>query len=215
MQARTKLVYVVTLEPEPEWADEINHWYDEEHIPGLLGVPGYVGARRYVAVEGEPKYLNFYEIQSLDAFRSPERRRAIDTPWSAKVRPHMKSQLTIYEQIFPEGGLVQGVSWDGGKAKEGALLVNRMDAAPERERDFNDWYNQEHLHALAQVEGNIASRRFRAVEGSPKYMAIYHLTEPAVQKSAAWAKAIDTPWSARVRPAIVTRWRTVYVPLEG
>jgi hypothetical protein len=41
-------------------------------------------------------------------------------------------------------------------------------------------------------------------------MAVYYLTEPGVQASASWAKAIDTPWSARVRPTITTRWRTIY-----
>jgi hypothetical protein len=213
MKAASKLVYVVAVNMEPEWEDEINRWYNEEHLPALLGVPGYLGARRYRAVEGEPKYLNYYEIASMDAFRSPERSRAIDTPWAAKVRPHYKGQLTIYEQIFPAEGFVKGAAWQDGAAQAGGLLLNRADAAPEQEQDFNDWYNQEHLPALAGVPGCIADRRFRAVEGTPKYMAEYYLTEPAVQKSDAWRKAIDTPWSAQVRSAFQNRWRVVYVPL--
>jgi hypothetical protein len=213
MRAIAKTVYVVTVDPEPEWEDEINRWYNEEHIPNLLKVPGYVDATRYLAVEGAPKYMNFYQIESLDAFRSPERQQAVNTPWSEKVRPHFKGQLAVYEQIFPDAGELPGVSRASGAAS-GGLLVNRMDVSAEGEQDFNDWYNQEHLHALSQVEGNIASRRFRAVEGSPSYMAIYELTEPAVQASAAWAKAVDTPWTSRVRPSMLTRWRTVYKPLE-
>ena len=93
------------------------------------------------------------------------------------------------------------------------VYVVTVEPEPEGEQDFNDWYNKGHLPALSQVAGNIASRRFRAVEGGPKYMAVYHLTEPEAQASAAWAKAIDTPWSARVRPSITTRWRTIYRPL--
>jgi hypothetical protein len=214
MRAIANTVYVVTVDPEPEWEDEMNRWYNEEHVPNLLKVPGYVGATRYVAIEGSPKYMNFYQIESLDAFRSPERQQAVNTPWSDKVRPHLKSQLAIYEQIFPDEGVLQGASWGPGTVYPGGLLVNRMDVSSEGEQDFNDWYNQEHLNALSQVEGNIASRRFRALEGSPRYMAIYELTEPAVQASAAWAKAVDTPWTARVRPNMQTRWRTVYKPLE-
>lgn len=209
----SNLVYVVAVDMEPDWEAEINRWYAEEHIPALLSVPGYIGARRYVAVDGEPKYLNWYEIDSLETFRSEARRRAIDTEWSARVRPHSKSKLTIYEPIFPDSGLLQGAAWDGEVSSEGGLLLNRQDADPAMEADFNDWYHQEHLPALSQVPGCIAVHRFRAVEGAPKYMAAYHLTEPGVQASDAWKKAIDTPWSARVRPAFQNRWRVVYEPL--
>jgi hypothetical protein len=213
MNAQFKLIYVVSLESEPEWEDEVNRWYNEEHIPALMSVPGYRAAYRYVAVEGEPKYLNWYEIDSMETFRSEARHKAVDTPWTAKVQPHTKRQLTIYEQCFPEEGLLKGAAWGDGSVKEGGLLLNRADAAPEMEQDFNNWYEQEHLPALAQVPGCIAIRRFRAIEGAPKYMAAYYLTEPSVQTSDAWKKAIDTPWSARVRPAFRNRWRVVYKPL--
>ena len=97
MEPVTKTVYIVTYEPEPEWEDEIGRWYSEEHIPALLGVPGYRSARRYIAVDGAPQYMQFYQIDSIDAFRSPERTRAIDTPWAERVRPHRTSRLTLYE----------------------------------------------------------------------------------------------------------------------
>jgi hypothetical protein len=77
-------------------------------------------------------------------------------------------------------------------------------------------YDKEHLSALATVPGVISVRRFRATEGGgPKYMAVYQLTEPGVQASEAWARAIDTPWSARVRDTFTTRWRTLYRPWVG
>jgi hypothetical protein len=209
----SKLVYVVAVEMEPEWEAEINRWYDEEHIPALLSVSGYIGARRYVSVDGAPKYLNWYEIDSLDTFRSEARHTAIETPWTAKVRPHNKGRLTIYEQIFPEDDLFQGAAWQQGLGNEGGLLLNRQDADQELEEDFNNWYHEEHLPALAAVPGTIAVHRFRAIEGGPKYMAAYHLTQPEVQASEAWRKAIDTPWAARVRPAFQNRWRVVYKAL--
>jgi hypothetical protein len=220
----SKLVYVVALDMEPEWEEETNRWYNEEHIPALLSVPGYFGARRYISVDGQPKYLNWYEIDSLETFRSDARHKAGETPWTARIRPHTKAQLTIYEQIFPQEGILQGAAWtdisgslglsSGGFSSEGGLLLNRQDADPPMEADFNDWYHQEHLPALSQVPGCIAVHRFQAVEGSPKYMAAYHLTEPGVQTSDAWKRAIDTPWSARVRPAFQNRWRVVYEPLS-
>ena len=56
----------------------------------------------------------------------------------------------------------------------------------------------------------MAARRYKSREGadnSLRYLGIYHLTSPDVTHSAAWAKAVDTPWSARVRPHFRDRLR--------
>ena len=41
----------------PEHDDEYNRWYNEEHIPERLSIPGVLSAARYQAVQGGPKYL--------------------------------------------------------------------------------------------------------------------------------------------------------------
>jgi hypothetical protein len=85
-----------------------------------------------------------------------------------------------------------------------------MNVAPEAEDDFNAWYDEEHLPALAAVPGTLAARRYRSTEangGTHRYVAIYHLKSPDVPRSAAWKAAVDTPWSARVRPHFRDRIR--------
>src|SRR5947208_16890281 len=57
----------VTTEVDPEWDDDVNKWYDQEHVPELMGVPGFISARRYVVVDGSltsipQTYLCIYEI---------------------------------------------------------------------------------------------------------------------------------------------------------
>ena len=37
--------------------EEFNDWYNTCYIPGFLTVPGVIRARRYVAIEAQPKYL--------------------------------------------------------------------------------------------------------------------------------------------------------------
>jgi hypothetical protein len=50
--------------------DEFNAWYDRQHLPDVLAVPGFVRATRFVAqpsVHGElpeHKYLAIYEIEA-------------------------------------------------------------------------------------------------------------------------------------------------------
>jgi hypothetical protein len=53
-----------------------------------------------------------------------------------------------------------------------------MNVAPEAEDDFNAWYDQEHLAALAGVPGTLAPRRYRSTEangGTHRYVAIITL----------------------------------------
>jgi hypothetical protein len=85
----------------------------------------------------------------------------------------------------------------------GGLLLNAMNVAPEGEDDFNAWYDEEHLPSLTTVPGTLSARRYVSDvegEGVRRYVAIYHLDSPDVTRSEAWKTAINTPWSARVRP---------------
>jgi len=41
---------------DSEYEAEFNRWYDEEHVPRLLQVPGFLNAGRYAALKGGPKY---------------------------------------------------------------------------------------------------------------------------------------------------------------
>ncbi|MFC0529945.1 hypothetical protein [Phytohabitans kaempferiae] len=59
-----KAILVVHSNPVPGREDEYNKWYDSEHVPEMLAVPGFVSAQRYVA-HGTPefRYLTIYEIE--------------------------------------------------------------------------------------------------------------------------------------------------------
>ena len=51
--------------------------------------------------------------------------------------------------------------------------------------------------------GTLSARRYRSVVegvGVRRYVAIYHLNSPDITRSDAWKTAVDTPWSARLRP---------------
>jgi hypothetical protein len=58
----------------PDRADELNEWYDEVHLPELVGLPGFVGARRYVVCDrstgepdpADPSYIAVYELEADD-----------------------------------------------------------------------------------------------------------------------------------------------------
>jgi hypothetical protein len=79
---------VVKMETDAEHDEELNRWYNEEHLAALAGVPGCTGARRYRATEGEPRYLAVYELTSSEIPASAAWRAAADTPWTIRMRPH-------------------------------------------------------------------------------------------------------------------------------
>ncbi len=57
------LVYSNSVEGKDE---EFNRWYDEQHIPDVLRVPGIVAAQRFETRTGDWKYLTIYELDTDD-----------------------------------------------------------------------------------------------------------------------------------------------------
>jgi hypothetical protein len=61
---------MVWADIDPQHEAEYNRWYDEEHVPHLLKIPGFLAGGRYQALKGSPKYLALYELESVDVLRS-------------------------------------------------------------------------------------------------------------------------------------------------
>ncbi|HEX4329806.1 MAG TPA: hypothetical protein VH105_23665 [Burkholderiales bacterium] len=80
-------LYQVHTDIPDDVAGEYNEWYDKEHLPRLVTVPGVLRARRYAAIGGEgPRYLTAYDLSDPDAFESPQGLVARKTPWTARMR---------------------------------------------------------------------------------------------------------------------------------
>lgn len=46
---------------------DFNQWYDGQHMPDVLAIPGMVSAQRFACVgEGPHKYMAIYEIETED-----------------------------------------------------------------------------------------------------------------------------------------------------
>jgi hypothetical protein len=186
--------------------DEFNDWYDLEHLPERKAVPGFATCERWIGDEQPAVSVATYDLDSVDVLRSkPYAAIAYGnlSVWSKRVTAMCKRLLRFEGMQVAPGDAA-------APAGAGALLLNAMNVAPEAEDDFNAWYDEEHLPALAAVPGTLAARRYRSTEangGTHRYVAIYHLRSPDVPRSAAWKAAADTPWSARVRPHFRDRIR--------
>src|SRR5205085_1590960 len=137
--AKGILIAAMDFSAAPE--EEFHDWYDLEHIPERLRVPGFLNADRWIGTENpkisvatydldnvgvlhSPPYLAVggdngspwtkrtarfrkgilrYEGEQLfpgdrtapEVMRSAEWRKAADTPWTQKMRPHFRDMLRI------------------------------------------------------------------------------------------------------------------------
>jgi hypothetical protein len=98
------------------------------------------------------------------------------------------------------------------------LLMVWVDVPADKEKEFNRWYNDEHLAERLAIPGFLAGARYEAVKGSPKHLAYYELESPAVLESAAYKKVIANPteWTKRFGPQAIgtTYIRNVYTMIH-
>ena len=176
--------------------DEFHDWYDTEHVPERLAVPGFLNAERWIGINDPRDSVALYDLDAVEVLRSAPYLAvggANGSPWTKRVTGRTKPIMRMEgEQILPGDALAP--------AGAAALLLIAMNVAPEHENEFNEWYNVEHLPALGAVPGVLAARRYRGTGARQRYAAIYHFANEGVPNSAAWRTAANTPWTERMRP---------------
>jgi len=80
---------------------------------------------------------------------------------------------------------------------------------------FNRWYDEEHIPERLACPGVLSARRFRAVEGGPRYLTVYELTGPEALRSAEYL-ALATRATDKTRAMVASMKslvRNVYVEM--
>lgn len=102
MNDRGTGLLLVMIDVDPEHEDDLNRWYDEEHLPERLSCRGFLSARRFVAVEGEPKYLALYELETPEVLDTEDYQKLMRVPteWTRRITTHFRRQVrNIYREI--------------------------------------------------------------------------------------------------------------------
>jgi hypothetical protein len=190
------LVYADLIDSKNE--EEFNAWYNTEHLPELLTLPGFLDAARYVATRGGPKYLAVYELTSIEAVRSPEFSKRRRTPWENRMSPRVTGKNVtriVGRQIFPS----RPENPDRGMAP--ALQIGRMSVPESADAEWNEWYNSEYVPGYLTVPGVIYARRYQAVDGERSFATVYELVNDKVSESGDWShqREHSSPRSGRMR----------------
>jgi hypothetical protein len=192
--AKGMLIAAMNMADVPD--DEFHDWYDTEHLPERRRVPGFLVCQRWMGTQERRVSLATYDLDTVAVLKSPAYLAIAGenlSAWSRRVTSRVERLMRFEgEQILPGEQLPP----DGARG----LLLNAMNVAPEFEAEFNEWYDKEHIPALAAVPGVLCARRFRGTSGNRKYVALYHLATPEVQESAEWTQARESEWTTRLKP---------------
>ncbi|HZC95522.1 MAG TPA: hypothetical protein VE267_05195, partial [Bradyrhizobium sp.] len=118
---------------------EFNRWYDREHLEERVAIPGFLEARRYVAHQGEPKYLSLYSTETFEVLDSPAYRTALanQTAWSKANIARFKNMIRAVARITVSRGTGRGAALGiirlrpgaGGEDKLRSALQDQLDPA--------------------------------------------------------------------------------------
>jgi hypothetical protein len=95
---------LVTMHAPPAFEAEFNAWYDTEHLPERLAVPGFETALRFVCLSGHPRYLAMYDLAHPQVLDSPEYLRVAfesSSPWTRRVLQRVRVYRAAGSQIYP------------------------------------------------------------------------------------------------------------------
>jgi hypothetical protein len=203
---------VAFMNPPADDEAGFNAWYDEEHVPLRLEVPGFLSARRYRVPEGSPyaaedgpKYLALYDLESVDVLRTRAYLRLAEE--RSERERDMLARIPMMDRRVGEL-VLDGESWTADPPYQ---LVVCMTPPPGGEDDFVDWYRQEHIRMLLAVPGWRRVRLFRQVEGTgPAFMAVHELETTSVFEHPLYEASISTPWRQRIRSTVSRYERNLF-----
>ena len=102
-------VLVVTMDVDEADESEFNEWYNEQHLPERMAIPGYVSARRFKLEDGNNalKYLCIWEMVDGSPLQSEMYKDQNAHPTELYLRVNKTIKLRtrgLYHQVYPESG---------------------------------------------------------------------------------------------------------------
>jgi hypothetical protein len=199
------LLFVYT-DPGPVLMEEFHDWYDTEHGPARLTVPGIASGCRFAALDDlAPRWLATYDL-SLAALDSAEY-KAVVAGASDREKSIMSRLATLDRRVYE---LIS----DSGPAADlppPAVLAVSLSVPPGQEDDLAAWYTDEHIPMLLDVPGWRRIRRFRLVDGTaPAFMSLHDIDGVSVFDEPGYRAAISTPWRDRIVASAIGRERRVF-----
>ncbi|TFK19913.1 hypothetical protein FA15DRAFT_153790 [Coprinopsis marcescibilis] len=159
---------------------DFNAWYDIDHAPARLTVPGFNSASRYKAHDTEkPTWLAIYDLDTADtAYNDAYKSLSADAPQYEKdLVPKLE---TLDRRIYKLVQTAKDSTFESSLplAAPPFFLVVESSVSDEYHDDYNKWYT-DHLQEVVDVPGCIRGRRFKLdssieLTGKPPQTGLQH-----------------------------------------
>ena len=175
-------VLAVWNDVDPVTEADYNAWYQREHVPERLAVPGMRRARRYRAVEGSPRYAAFYEAATLDVLTSGAYRTQLANPteWTRRAMRGIR---------LMQRGLCTVIS-DAGHGTGGAATFVRL--RPDDELAMRSWIHDDVQPTLLSRPDVVAVHTWAIAPGEPASETTTSLSADVVARPIHWVLAVET-----------------------
>jgi hypothetical protein len=201
---------LVYSSPGPVDLAEFNDWYDNEHVPNRLALPGFGAVNRYRAGDGmKPEWLATYEVKpgTLDG----EDYKALWANASPREKRIMSTLTTLDRRLYTllSDSWAEGYSEESGPAP--VVMAVSMSVPPAVVSELDAHYSEEHLPLLISVPGWRRARRYLLTSGTgPKYLSLHEVDSMAVFDEPGYKAAVSTPWRNRIVASAIGREKRVF-----
>lgn len=197
------LLYV-EVDCPPELEGEFHAWYNLEHVPERLGIPGFVSGNRYAALEGSARWLAAYRLESPAALESPEYRQWMGprmTPWTKRMVSSTRVRRSVLRWMHGAG--------EGNRGSASGLLAIRYACGTVESHGLHDWHDRLFCGELTQIAGVLRAERYADTETS-EHLVLYHLENPWISQGQRFASVWSAGWEPQ-RTGLTGWKRTLYI----
>lgn len=136
---------LLSFDIEGHAVEEHDRWHTHEHLPERLAIPGFLRGTRWIATEGQPRYMVVYEVESLailasDAYLS---RLNNPSPWTTRMMAHYRGMNRGLCTVLGSFGYGQG----------GTAALIRFAADASRASPLGRWLLEDELPGVPGLPG--------------------------------------------------------------
>ncbi|MCJ1377381.1 hypothetical protein MMC17_000476 [Xylographa soralifera] len=219
MAATPGLLYV-TMAPHASLPSaQFDDWWNNEHAPLRLRLPFFTNGFRYRASDlegsgkGLPEWLAIYDVtDSAELVKEPYTTLRTDRVKTQREKDTMK-QITVGRLIYDLVTSQQAPSFTPLEAitpesTQNVLVVLRLSVHPDKRKELESWYTNEHIPLLSKITGWRRTRLFQtsAVESANEieYLAVHEYSPANGLGGPEWKASVSTPWSESIMSSVVT-----------
>jgi hypothetical protein len=150
--------YIIWTDIPADRENEFNEWYNREHAPDrVLGIPGFIQSRRFVAVDGAPRYAAWFDVAGPEVFRDEAYMAMRRTP-----DPRSQQFIPLFRNVIRFIGrpVADAVGVRGQGVVEGACVRFAVFQGELPETDVPAWSSV--VASLVGRPGILRARLFRA-----------------------------------------------------